>query len=210
MILRYLIAIAVCAMATTATAQDRGAVSAGLGVTSFGYTLEGAYQLRPTLGLRGMIMGGFSIDDTFDYEGTSVNGTADLGGVAVVADYYPLANAWRMSGGLFFSNSDVSGSFTEGAVTYDGKLVFENDVAPMVTTGFRIGMGAVGRYRRDRVVAAGIVQQHHPDRADRCPRHQRGSGRCAGVSLCRFRCQLCVLTPQAQRPRCCTGVLDYL
>ena len=93
MILRYLIAIAVCAMATTATAQDRGAVSAGLGVTSFGYALEGAYQLRPTLGLRGMIMGGFSIDDTFDYEGSSVNGTADLGGTAVVADYYPLANA---------------------------------------------------------------------------------------------------------------------
>ncbi|WP_439508164.1 hypothetical protein, partial [Yoonia sp.] len=142
MILRYLIAIAVCAMATTATAQDRGAVSAGLGVTSFGYALEGAYQLRPTLGLRGMIMGGFSIDDTFDYEGSSVNGTADLGGTAVVADYYPLANAWRMSGGLFFSNSDVSGSFTEGAVTYDGKLTFENDVAPMVTTGFRIGFGA--------------------------------------------------------------------
>ena len=142
MILRYLIAIAVCAMATTATAQDRGAVSAGLGVTSFGYALEGAYQLRPTLGLRGMIMGGFSIDDTFDYEGSSVNGTADLGGTAVVADYYPLANAWRMSGGLFFSNSDVSGSFTEGAVTYDGKLTFENDVAPMVTTGVRIGFGA--------------------------------------------------------------------
>ena len=142
MILRYLIAIAVCAMATTATAQDRGAVSAGLGVTSFGYALEGAYQLRPTLGLRGMIMGGFSIDDTFDYEDTAVDGTADLGGVAVVADYYPLANAWRMSGGLFFSNSDVSGSFTEGAVTYDGKLAFENDVAPMVTTGVRIGFGA--------------------------------------------------------------------
>jgi hypothetical protein len=142
MILRYLIAIAVCAMATTATAQDRGAVSAGLGVTSFGYALEGAYQLRPTLGLRGMIMGGFSIDDTFDYEDTAVDGTADLGGVAVVADYYPLANAWRMSGGLFFSNSDVSGSFTEGAVTYDGKLTFENDVAPMVTTGVRIGFGA--------------------------------------------------------------------
>ncbi|MBR2575423.1 MAG: hypothetical protein IKE14_13955 [Loktanella sp.] len=142
MILRYLIAIAVCAMATTATAQDRGAVSAGLGVTSFGYALEGAYQLRPTLGLRGMIMGGFSIDDTFDYEDTAVDGTADLGGTAVVADYYPLANAWRMSGGLFFSNSDVSGSFTEGAVTYDGKLAFENDVAPMVTTGVRIGFGA--------------------------------------------------------------------
>lgn len=142
MILRYLIAIAVCAMATTATAQDRGGVSAGLGVTSFGYALEGAYQLHPTLGLRGMIMGGFSIDDTFDYEGASVNGTADLGGTAVVADYYPLANAWRMSGGLFFSNSDVSGSFTEGAVTYDGKLAFENDVAPMVTTGVRVGSEA--------------------------------------------------------------------
>lgn len=134
--------LALCAMAMPAAAQDRGVVSAGLGVTSFGYSLEGAYQLRPTLGLRGMIMGGFSIDDTFDYEDTTVTGTADLAGGAVLADYYPLANGWRMSGGLFFSNTDVTGSFTQGAVTYDGKLAFEKDVAPLLTTGFRTGFGS--------------------------------------------------------------------
>lgn len=117
-------------------AQDIGEISVGVGVTNFGYSLEAEYGISPTLAVRGIIMGGFSIDGEFEIEDETVDGEANLGGFSVVADYYPLANPWRISGGLFFSNSDVSGTFDDGMTTYEGVIEFENEVAPLITTGF--------------------------------------------------------------------------
>ncbi len=136
------IAAALCLTGAMAQAQDMGEISVGVGVTNFGLSLEGEYSISPTLSARGMIIGGFSIDDEFDVDGETVDGEAELGGLAVLADYYPLANAWRISGGLFFSNSEVSGTVEDGLLSYEGDIKFENEVAPIITTGFKYPFGA--------------------------------------------------------------------
>ena len=122
--------------ATFATAQDLTELSVGVGVTNFGLSLEAEYAVSPKIGVRGMLMGGFSVDDEFEVDDATVDGEADLGGFAIVGDYYPLSNPWRISGGLFFSNTDVTGEVTDGPLTYDGEIAFKNDVAPLITTGF--------------------------------------------------------------------------
>ncbi|MDP5086371.1 MAG: hypothetical protein NWQ23_13195 [Yoonia sp.] len=131
-----LTATALCTFGAMASAQDMGELSVGVGVTNFGYSLEGEYSISPTLSVRGMIMGGFSINDEIEVEDETVDGEANLGGLALLADYYPFANPWRVSGGLFFSNSDVTGTFDSGSGTYEGEIAFENEVAPLITTGF--------------------------------------------------------------------------
>lgn len=130
------------AAGTGVTAQQVGDVSVGLGLTNFGVALQGEYRLQPNLGARAMLMGGFSIEDEFEVEDSTVDGKAELGGFAVLADYYPLSNPWRVSGGLFLSNSEVTGEFTDGGLPYQGELTFENDVAPLITTGLAYPFGS--------------------------------------------------------------------
>lgn len=125
-------------LAVPAQAQDFSDLSFGLGLNIFGATLHGEYALQPNLSIRAMVMGGFSFDDEFEFEDTIVDGTADLGGFAVLADFYPLANPWRVSAGLFLSNNEVKGDFDDDGVTYQGEVAFENDIAPLLTTGFSV------------------------------------------------------------------------
>jgi hypothetical protein len=129
----FFAAIAASAIAAQAQAQD---LSVGLGVTSFGYSLHGEYEIQPNLSVRAMVMGGVDVSDTFEDDDYSVDGKLELGGFAVLADFYPLANAWRVSGGLFVSNTELTGTFDDDGDIYDGKIAFKNDVAPMITTGF--------------------------------------------------------------------------
>lgn len=137
MIIRSLVTtMALGSLAGAVSAQGVGEISAGVGVTNFGLSLQGEYKASPQVGVRGMLMGGFNLDDEFDVDDASVDGDASLGGVAVVADYYPLSNPWRVSGGLFFSTSEVTGEVTDGLLTYEGEITFQNDIAPMITTGF--------------------------------------------------------------------------
>lgn len=135
-------AIAATTFAAQAQAQDFSDVSFGLGVTVFGPSLQGEYQLQPNLSMRAMIMGGLSFDDEFDFEDTVVDGSADLGGFALLADFYPLGNPWRISAGLFASNSEVTGEFDDNSTIYQGEVAFENEVAPMITTGFNYPFGS--------------------------------------------------------------------
>ena len=132
----FLTAAAFTTFTVTASAQEIGDTFFGVGVTNFGLALQGEYTVNPNLNIRGAIMGGLSLDDEFEVEDYTVDGTADFGGLSIVADYYPFENAWRISGGLFFSNSEITGDFT-GPEDFDGKVKFANEVAPLITTGFR-------------------------------------------------------------------------
>jgi hypothetical protein len=116
-------------------AQDVGETSVGAGITTFGPSLHGEYRAAPNLGVRGMIMGGINESDTFDFEDYEVNGEVTLGGGAVFADYYPLSSAWRVSGGLLLSNTEILGDFV-GPENFEGEIALKNDIAPLITTGF--------------------------------------------------------------------------
>jgi hypothetical protein len=131
-----LLAIALATLTSHAAAQEVGEISVGVGVTSFGLSLEGEYALSPQASVRGLIMGGVSINAEFETDDAVVDGTSSFGGLAVLGDYYPMANVWRVSGGVFVSNTDISGTVTSGTETFDGSIVLANAVAPMLTTGF--------------------------------------------------------------------------
>ena len=137
MVLKALItAAALAGIGTMATAQDVGDVSVGIGSTNFGLSLQGEYTVSPKAGVRGLLMGGLSVEDEFEVDEATIDGEADFGGIAVIGDYYPLGNAWRISGGLFISNTEVSGIVNDDGTVYDGTIEFKNSVAPMITTGF--------------------------------------------------------------------------
>lgn len=126
---------AICSVGFAANAQEVGELSVGIGATSYGASLEVQYGISPNLAVRGMLMGGFSLDDTFEVDEGTLDGELTLGGLAVVADYYPFANPWRVSGGLFFSNTSATGDYV-GDTNFSAELAFENEVVPMLTTGF--------------------------------------------------------------------------
>ncbi|WP_234417057.1 hypothetical protein [Loktanella sp. Alg231-35] len=120
---------------TLLQAQQVGDTAVGAGLNTFGPSLHGEYRAAPNLGVRGMIMGGINESETFDIEDYEVDGKAEIGGVAVFADYYPLVNAWRVSGGLLLSNTEISGDFV-GPESFEGEIALKNDIAPVITTGF--------------------------------------------------------------------------
>ena len=133
MYLKSLALVSVFAItAQSATAQEVGDLSVGVGISNFGASLEVQYGIAPNTAVRGMLMGGINIEDEFEFEDEIVDGKAELGGLAILADYYPLANPWRVSGGLFFSNTSISGESNGDTVTVE----FEQDIIPMITTGF--------------------------------------------------------------------------
>ncbi|MEM6312106.1 MAG: hypothetical protein AAF754_18925 [Pseudomonadota bacterium] len=126
----------VTVVATTATSQTVNDVSVGFGSTNFGIALEGEYTISPQVGVRGLLMGGLTLEDEFEVEDATVDGEAEFGGLAVIGDYYPLANAWRISGGIFISNTEITGDVNDEGLEYEGTVEFANPVAPMITTGF--------------------------------------------------------------------------
>ena len=129
-------------VAGPALAQD---YSLGGGLTSLGPTIEGTYDLNDRIDLRSQLIGGFSVSvtETLEVNGSDydIDGDATFGGLALLSDYYPTASGWRVSGGLFFSNTNLSANFV-GAETpegFEGEVAFKNEVAPMITTGYKHG-----------------------------------------------------------------------
>ncbi len=134
---------AVCALAlsaTAVTAQETGSTSIGFGFSSLGANLEAQYKVNPSYAVRGVFMGGISADYEESDEDGDYDGSIDLGGVAVMGDFYPTQGGWRISGGLLFSNNELSATGTvdvagtDEAATITAK--FENEISPIVTTGY--------------------------------------------------------------------------
>ncbi len=142
-------ATALTTVGAMAGAQQTGDITIGAGLSTFGLNFEGSYQIDPSWRARGALMGGtsakFSESDVDDIDG-DVDGDFDLGGAALLVDYYPTQSGWRISGGLFFSNTelDASGDIEiEGASDVEGtiKMAFENKISPMITTGYDLHFG---------------------------------------------------------------------
>ena len=124
-----------------AAAAETGDIQAGAGLSTFGAMIEGSYEITPQIKARGFYLGGINVSETDSYEsddGTNYNVTADLslGALGVVADYYAYGG-WRVSGGLFFSNSSISSEFDDGTDTFEAEIAFKDDVALMLATGYQ-------------------------------------------------------------------------
>lgn len=132
-------------VAGIANAQEAGDISAAVGISSLGANLEAAYQIDPTYRVRGAFIGGIDVSyEESDADG-EFEGNFQLGGLALLGDFYPLQSGWRISGGLFFSNSELSATGTTDVdgVDIDAETTaeFSSAIAPMVTTGYDLRFG---------------------------------------------------------------------
>jgi len=126
--------------ATTASAQD-ASYGVGVGLSTFGPTLEGTYKIQPGINMRGIVYIPLSAEFT-DSEVTDdydITGEANTGAFALMGDYYPTGQGWRISGGLFFAPDEiVSGTFDDNMGTsFSGSLQMENEVAPIIAGGYQ-------------------------------------------------------------------------
>lgn len=118
----------------------------GFGVSTLGANIETAYRINPSYQVRGILMGGIDADFEETDEDGDFSGNVTLGGVALMGDFYPLQSGWRVSGGLFLSNTELTGTGTaevDGGLTVDADVDarFAGDITPIVTTGYDLGLG---------------------------------------------------------------------
>lgn len=153
-----LTAIAATALGSAAFAQDTQ-LRFGVGVSSMGATLEGAYRFNENLAMRGVIAGGVTASrlggGTQTVDGVTYTTSGQLGGFALLADYYTGRTGFRVSGGAFISNTKFSGTanasaanpITIGNTTLNnGELAtasveFTRKISPMLTVGWDQNIG---------------------------------------------------------------------
>jgi hypothetical protein len=146
--------VAYLSIAGATQAQDIGDKSVAFGLSTFGPTLEGTYQIDQKWRLRGAVMGGLSYSETETEDDNSYDVDAKLGALALLADYYPTTSGFRVSGGLLLNTTKVDATtvasagspfmiddgdggereFTSGSVTARGE--FAKRISPMITTGY--------------------------------------------------------------------------
>ena len=148
-------AAALLALSTPLIAQEN--IRAGLGVTSLGATVEGQYRINENWAVRGLYSGGLSFDDSgteIDSDVTTTyTGSGNLGGAAILMDYYVGGSGFKISGGLLMSTTGLdlssnlsptgAGSFefgdldiNAGSVDVDASAQFKRSMAPMITLGY--------------------------------------------------------------------------
>lgn len=137
----------------TAIAQD-GNTRFGLGVSTMGATLEGAYRINERFALRGLLAG-INASDKQTIDGIDYDVDGQLGGLGLLVDYYPGQSGFRLSGGAFISRTEFTGSATAnspGDIDIDGTPIavgdsvttsveFGRKVAPMLTLGYDQSLG---------------------------------------------------------------------
>lgn len=138
-----------------ASAQSLDGTVLGSGLSSMGAYGSLSHELRPGLRLRGVLTGlpGYSFDE--EEEGIDYEVDASIGGVAALADYYPMNGGLRLSGGIFFGGGEIEGRATaRGSETIEVNgtdyrdasietdLSFEEEIAPMLAIGYERRIGA--------------------------------------------------------------------
>lgn len=150
----FLTAAVLTVLASSASAQFKD-FRAGLGVSSMGATLEGAYRLNQSFTIRGVIAGGLNANGTQTVDGVSYNTSGQLGGFALLADYYTGDTGFRISGGAFISNTNLNGTTTASVAnpitignttltsgeTASSSVAFNRKISPMLTVGYDWNIG---------------------------------------------------------------------
>lgn len=150
----FITASVIALFAGTASAQDSG-LNFGLGLSSMGATLQGAYRFNQNFAVRGVLAGGLNANGTQTVDGVSYNTSGQLGGFALLADYYTGNTGFRLSGGAFVSNTSFSGSATAsvanpitignttltGGETASTSVEFTRKVSPIITAGYDWNVG---------------------------------------------------------------------
>lgn len=133
---------------TPAIAQDSDPLGFGVsaGVGSMGLFVEPSYRLTENFGIRAPIGFG-SYDTTLTVEGISYDSKLTLGGIGLIADYFPFGSGLRVGGGLWAgqeeikSNATITTNTQIGNTNYNNaqlntKIDPKNAIRPMATIGY--------------------------------------------------------------------------
>jgi hypothetical protein len=108
-----LLLVAACLMAGSASAQG---VGGGLRLDTPDIGLELEPLVTERFGIRGLVTGGSALYD-WNESGTRYDGNSRFGTGFLLADWHPYATAFRLSGGLAYSNQRFAGAARLGAGT---------------------------------------------------------------------------------------------
>ncbi len=142
----YFLVPVILASGALARAQEGPVFS--LGGSSLGATLEAGLRLGPAFGLRG-VAGYASAGFESEYNGTPLTGTATIGGVGILADFYLGRNA-RVSAGaiapdfgadLAITGDMVVNGSTINNVDITGSIDTINRFAPVLAVGYEKALG---------------------------------------------------------------------
>ncbi len=154
----------------SAAARDYG-MSVRTG--SQGLGVEGAIGLKDWVTLRGGLYGG-GVSYDFEEGGNDYNGDLTVGGLGVLADFFPTHGKFRLTAGMFTNNNEIEFDTTPtspielGGSTYspaeigrlDGKVDF-NSSAPYFGIGW--GNTAEGQGRLGFLFDVGALIQGSPE-----------------------------------------------
>ena len=137
--------IGLCLHPTLASAQEPGAFSFSLGLSSVGLTGEVAYQANENWRLRAMISGAPNYRSGEDLGGINYDTVAKLRGLSLLADRRIGNSNWRVTFGGFLSESEANGSASGDlqigdnfypSATLDASVKFENRFSPIIAIGY--------------------------------------------------------------------------
>lgn len=128
--------------AAAAQAQD-GRLSVGAGLSTLGFTVEPAFRINESFGIRAPL--GFATTSrTTTLDDIDFAADIGLGGAAFLGDVFLNESRWRLSGGVFVSNIRLDGRAESAALEVgDGTFAASVDVrvrarhslAPMIAIG---------------------------------------------------------------------------
>ncbi|MDW7730779.1 MAG: hypothetical protein SCJ94_12395 [Bacillota bacterium] len=97
----------------------------GLGVkaSTLGAGIEYERQFNEILGMR-LGVNYFQIDSDFDVDDINYDASVDLQSASAVADWYPFAGAFRLTGGIMYNGNETDISATPSRPVTIGDLVF--------------------------------------------------------------------------------------
>jgi len=146
----FAVAIATVLSASGLAAQEQANSRFGLGASTLGATAEYAYRFHPKFSIRGVAAGLVDIDQSVSIDGADFDSGFSPNGIGLLLDWHSGLGGLRMSGGMVYSTTSLSGSavasvanpLTVGSTTLNsGELVeadieFDREILPMLSVGY--------------------------------------------------------------------------
>ncbi|NRA99141.1 MAG: hypothetical protein HRU32_04840 [Rhodobacteraceae bacterium] len=117
-----------------------------VGASTAGIKGEVAYRFAPRWAVRGFVGGGLTVFVDGNVAGVNYDANLRLGGAAANINYYPFRNRFRMSAGIFFTDTlfdgTASGTINVGGTDYDAtirtRIELADKYAPILSVGYEL------------------------------------------------------------------------
>lgn len=134
---------------------DRTGFGLNAGVSTLGATIEPNLRITNHFGMR-MAYGEASFSHEEESDGETYSGDVKLGGLGIMADFYPTGKSFHLSGGAF--KTEYSGDFLGQNVNVGGNTTDISVAVRQKEDGFApyVGMGYDGRIGKHGTISFGL------------------------------------------------------